>query len=177
MNKKESTKACTKQEARGSSKRQLSVRVISFGHKDGPPPQANMVFDVRFLKNPYWVLELRPLTGLDKAVKDYVLAQTLAKDLIDTVLNLLGSVIPRFEELEIEELSVAFGCTGGQHRSVAIAELVALQLTLMFPEYEIVTEHRELKQTKEQNLASTEELSNVQALESKANLCDLKEGP
>src|SRR5271170_6589757 len=102
--------------------RELAVTILSFGHKAGAPPVANMVFDVRFLKNPFWVPELRPLTGLDKPVREYVLSQEAARDFLDSLMQLLSQLLPKFEELEIYEFSIALGCTGGQHRSAALAE-------------------------------------------------------
>src|ERR1700679_1845228 len=77
------------------AKRQLTVKLVSFGYKAAPPPLANVVFDVRFLKNPYWVEELRPLTGLDKPVQDYVLEQPLAQDFLESILTLLAKVLPQ----------------------------------------------------------------------------------
>ena len=118
---------------------------MSFGYKEGPPPLANMVFDVRFLKNPFWVPELRPLSGLDQPVQDYVLKQQLAIDFIDSLTVLLNSVLPRFAELELSEFSIAFGCTGGQHRSVAVVEALAEKLAAAFPHMHVVRLHRQLK--------------------------------
>ena len=144
---------------------QAEVKIISFGYKEGPPPLSNMVFDVRFLKNPYWVLELRALTGLDEEVKDFVLAQPLALEFLDSVLVLLGSILPRFEELEIKEFTLAFGCTGGQHRSTALAELLASKLTQMFPDHKICCEHRELKAKMGESLAVPKQYKNKESLE------------
>lgn len=124
--------------------RALEVTVTSFGHKAAPPPVANMVFDVRFLKNPFWVPELRPLTGLDKPVRDYVLSQEAASEFLDSLMQLLGSLLPRFYELEIYEFSIALGCTGGQHRSAALVEELAERLAERFPDYKIRRRHREL---------------------------------
>lgn len=123
----------------------LTLTVMSFGYKEAAPPLANMVFDVRFLKNPYWVPELRPLTGLDGAVAEYVLTQQLAVDFLDSVCALLSNVLPRFKELEIAEFTVAMGCTGGQHRSTAIAEALAKRIAEVFSDVTVVTQHRELE--------------------------------
>jgi RNase adapter protein RapZ len=130
--------------ARDGEQRKLTLNVISFGYKEAAPPLANMVFDVRFLKNPYWVPELRPLTGLDEPVAEYVLNQQLAVDFLESVCGLLSNILPRFEELEIDEFSVALGCTGGQHRSTSIAEALARRIAESFPDVNVVTQHREL---------------------------------
>ena len=128
----------------GASTRRLEVTVMSFGYKESAPPLANMVFDVRFLKNPYWIPELRPLTGLDQPVRDYVLKQELAVQFLDSLTALLAGVLPRFVEFEIFDFAVALGCTGGQHRSTALAAALSGRLAAMFPAYSIVTRHREL---------------------------------
>ena len=103
-----------------------------------------MVFEVRFLPNPYWVDELRPLTGLDARVQNYVLEQPLAKDFLESLTELLNKVLPRVAKLKLKEFTVALGCTGGQHRSATIAEALAEILAKNFPHYAIVTVHREL---------------------------------
>lgn len=126
------------------SSHDFEVTVMSFGYKSGAPPQANVVFDVRFLKNPYWVDELRPLTGLDARVQNYVLEQPLAKDFLESLTELLNKVLPRVAKLKLKEFTVALGCTGGQHRSATIAEALAEILAKNFPHYAIVTVHREL---------------------------------
>jgi len=122
----------------------LEITVVSFGYKEGPPPVAGMVFDVRFLKNPYWVEELRPMTGLDKPVSDFVLEQVLAADFLDSLLDLFKRTLPQFSQLDVAELTVAFGCTGGQHRSVALTEALAARLKEAFPQYTVKSAHREL---------------------------------
>lgn len=122
----------------------VSVKIISFGYKEGPPPEAGAVFDMRFLKNPYWVEELRPLTGLHKAVQDYVMNQPAASEFLDSLLLMLQKLIPRLAELEVSDFSIAFGCTGGQHRSTTIAELLAQRLKSIYPQLEIELNHREL---------------------------------
>ena len=129
---------------RAARSKRLSVTILSFGYKTGSPPVANVVFDVRFLKNPYWVPELRPLTGLDLAVRDYVLGQEAAAEFLDSLLKLLSGLLPRFMELDILEFSIALGCTGGQHRSVALVEELADKLRDIFPSYDIESGHREL---------------------------------
>lgn len=126
----------------------LAVKVISFGYKEGQPPVANMVFDVRFLKNPYWVPELRPLNGLDKPVSDYVLGQPLAESFLSGLHDLVKCTWKQLQELEIKEFTVAFGCTGGQHRSVALAEAFAKRLQRELPDGQFTCLHREMSAAK-----------------------------
>lgn len=122
----------------------LEVTVTSFGFKQGPPPPAHMVFDVRFLQNPYWEESLRPLTGLDKPVSDYVLRQALAQDFLNSLTSMLCTVLPRFADGKWREFTVALGCTGGQHRSTAMVEALAARLKQALPQYKVTTQHREL---------------------------------
>ncbi len=122
----------------------LEVTVMSFGYKRGDAPSANAVFDVRFLKNPYWVEELRPLTGLDKPVQDYVLKQEPAQDFLVSILELCFKIIPQFTDAKVKHFTIAFGCTGGQHRSATIAESVAQSLASGIPEAYVRVVHREL---------------------------------
>lgn len=100
----------------------LTVSVVSFGFKHGLPLDADLVLDVRFLPNPHWVPELRPLTGLDAAVRDHVLGQPLAKDFLTSVDGLLGLLLPAYLAEGKAYLTIGVGCTGGRHRSVAIAD-------------------------------------------------------
>jgi UPF0042 nucleotide-binding protein len=128
----------------GADTDRLEVTVMSFGYKRGDAPSANAVFDVRFLKNPYWVEHLRPLTGLDKAVQDYVLEQEAAKDFLPSILDLCFKVIPQFTDAKVRHFTIAFGCTGGQHRSATIAENLAASLARGLPEAHVRVVHREL---------------------------------
>ncbi len=127
----------------------LQIIITSFGYKQGPPPLANIVFDVRFLKNPYWVEELRPLTGLDDPVQQYVLEQELAQDFLETLKILLAKVLPKMAELKVGKFVIAFGCTGGQHRSATLVEKLADELAEAYPTYNIVKQHRELDKSPE----------------------------
>jgi UPF0042 nucleotide-binding protein len=102
----------------------LQTRVVSFGFKNGIPLDVDLVFDCRFLPNPYWVDELRPLSGRDAAVRDYVLGKPEAQRFMAALGELLEVVMPAYAEEGKSYLTIAFGCTGGQHRSVAIAEAV-----------------------------------------------------
>lgn len=100
----------------------LEVSLLSFGFKFGLPSDADLVLDVRFLPNPYFVSELREQTGLEQAVSDYVFSHEEAHDLLTNYRELLTFLIPRYEKEGKKYLTVAIGCTGGRHRSVAIAE-------------------------------------------------------
>ena len=106
----------------------MQTTLLSFGYKNGLPLDADLVFDCRFLPNPYWVDELRPLTGLDAPVRDYVLGQEAARQFLDNLLPLLEQLLPAFAAEGKAYLTIALGCTGGRHRSVAIADEVATRL-------------------------------------------------
>ncbi len=105
------------------------VRVVSFGFKYGAPRDADLLFDVRFLPNPYFVEELKPHSGLDRAVADYVLETEDAKGLLNHILPLLTYCLPRYQEEGKSYVTIAVGCTGGRHRSVALSTRIALELT------------------------------------------------
>ena len=111
--------------ARGAVEGRMDVRVTSFGFKHGIPMEADLVFDVRFLPNPYYVSDLRPLTGLDQGVRDYVFAGGQADEFMERLWGLVGWLLPRYEEEGKTALVVSIGCTGGHHRSVAIAHTLA----------------------------------------------------
>lgn len=117
---------------------------MSFGYKLGKPPTVNALFDVRFLKNPYWVEHLRPLTGRDQPVQEYVMNQPAAREFLESLIDLLGRLIPQLQESNMSEFSIAFGCTGGQHRSATMVELLAKGLQERFPTLSIERCHREL---------------------------------
>jgi UPF0042 nucleotide-binding protein len=106
----------------------MATRFLSFGFKYGVPVDADLVFDVRFLENPYFVKELRALSGLDAPVRDHVLGSDEAKQLVAHLRGLLAFSMPRYEREGKSYLTVAFGCTGGRHRSVALAEALAAEL-------------------------------------------------
>ena len=108
--------------------RSLRLTLVSFGFKYGLPPDADFVLDARFLPNPYWVAELRAHTGQEPSVSKYVLSQPGAEEFLDAYVNLLRSTVPGFEREGKRYLTVAVGCTGGKHRSVAIAEELARRL-------------------------------------------------
>jgi UPF0042 nucleotide-binding protein len=112
----------------GEDARRLRVTVLSFGFKYGLPQDADFVLDARFLPNPYWVPELREHNGQEEAVSSYVLGQPGAAEFVATYANLVGATAPGFEREGKRYLTVAVGCTGGKHRSVAIAEELADRL-------------------------------------------------
>ena len=103
----------------------MSINVISFGFKYGIPIEADLVFDVRFLPNPYYVQELRPRTGLDDGVRDYVFSGGAAGEFLEKLQDLVGFLLPKYVEEGKTALVVAVGCTGGQHRSVAVTRALA----------------------------------------------------
>ena len=106
----------------------LRVSVVSFGYKYGLPVDADLVADCRFLPNPHWVPSLRPLSGCDAAVRDYVLSQPGAAEFLDAYLAVLEVSLAGFEREGRRYVTLAVGCTGGKHRSVAIAEQIAARL-------------------------------------------------
>ncbi len=108
--------------------RRLRVTVLSFGFKYGLPPDADFVLDARFLPNPYWVPELRDHTGLEPEVSRYVLGQRGAITFVETLARLINATAAGFEREGKRYVTVAVGCTGGKHRSVAIAEELARRL-------------------------------------------------
>ena len=106
----------------------MQTSVVSFGYKHGLPLDVDLVFDCRFLPNPHWVDELRPLTGLDEPVKAYVLDQPETKEFLAKLEELLELLLPAYDREGKAYLTVAVGCTGGRHRSVVIAEELATML-------------------------------------------------
>ncbi len=107
----------------------FSVNMVSFGFKHGIPIDADLVFDVRFLPNPHYVEHMRPLTGLNKEVSSYVFKWSETQKFNDKVLDLLQFMLPQYKKEGKSQLVVAIGCTGGQHRSVALAEHFAKKLS------------------------------------------------
>jgi UPF0042 nucleotide-binding protein len=112
---------------------QMQTSVVSFGYKHGVPLDADMVFDCRFLPNPHWQDDLRPLSGLDEPVREYVLSQPDTEKLLDRLDSLWELVLPGYKAEGKSYLTIAFGCTGGRHRSVAVAEEVARRLAGIGP--------------------------------------------
>ncbi len=124
------------------SSNMLSVLIESFGFKHGIPADADFVFDLRCLPNPYWQPELRPLTGLDKAVADFLDSHELFQRMYEDILAFLARWIPRYVSFDRSYLTVAIGCTGGQHRSVHMTEKLAEALRESHDP--VLTRHSEL---------------------------------
>src|SRR4051812_25529092 len=103
----------------------LAIQLISFGFKYGVPLEADLVFDVRFMQNPYYIDELRQLSGLTEAVRDYVLGQPVARQFLDYLHEFLSFALPAYVGEGKTRLTIALGCTGGYHRSIALAEELA----------------------------------------------------
>ncbi|MEA5019484.1 MAG: RNase adapter RapZ [Gordonibacter sp.] len=146
--------------APGQEKSGLSVTVYSFGFKHGAPLDADLVMDVRFLPNPYYDPQLRPLTGLDKRVRDYVLYRPETEEFEKRWRSLLDCVMPGYVAEGKQQLAIAIGCTGGQHRSVALAESTGDYLKAKG--YRVSLAHRDLALA-EGAAASTPAASAVQA--------------
>jgi UPF0042 nucleotide-binding protein len=106
----------------------LTTRIVSFGFKYGLPQDADLVFDLRFLPNPYFVSSMRDRTGLDQDVYDYVVATVEGQDLLADLQRMLAKLLPRYAAEGKAYLTIAIGCTGGRHRSVAMAEALAKTL-------------------------------------------------
>jgi len=120
----------------------MSVLIESFGFKNGIPADADFVFDLRCLPNPYWTVELRGLTGRDKEITEFLEAQPVVVAMYDDILAFLKRWIPEYNDVHRGYLTVAIGCTGGQHRSVYIAEALAERLLAVHGS--IQTRHHEL---------------------------------
>ena len=108
----------------------LQTTVVSFGYKHGLPLDVDLVFDCRFLPNPHWVEELRPLAGTDSEVRDFVLGQPDAPEFLDELDRLLALLLPAYRREGKAYLSIGVGCTGGRHRSVVMAQEIAHRLAL-----------------------------------------------
>jgi UPF0042 nucleotide-binding protein len=133
----------TKQFQRESKSRKLTISLITFGYKFGVPYDIDLLFDVRFLKNPFFVPELKSLPGNDPRVRAYVLGDPHAIALIQRLEDLLKFLIPQFEQEQRSYLTIAIGCTGGRHRSVAIAG--RLQESFAALGYNVSLKHRDLE--------------------------------
>ncbi len=120
----------------------MQTKIVSFGYKHGLPIDVDIVFDCRFLPNPHWVEELRPLTGVDAPVREYVLGQPLTAAFLERMERMLALVMPAYVQEGKSYLTIAFGCTGGQHRSVAIAEEIGALLERSG--HEPTVQHRDL---------------------------------
>jgi len=123
----------------------FTVNFISFGFKHGMPIDADVVFDVRFLPNPFYIAELKPKTGLQKEVSDYVLKWGETKILIEKLTDLFKFLIPQYKNEGKSQVVIAFGCTGGQHRSVTLAESFGARFE---EDYRTLITHRDIEKRK-----------------------------
>ena len=122
----------------------LFVTVMSFGYKYGIPQDADLVFDVRFLPNPYYVQELRPLTGNDKPIQDYVTDNDIAREFLEKLSDMISFLIPRYIEEGKTQLVIGIGCTGGKHRSVTVANEIYQGLLGKEDGFGLRIEHRDI---------------------------------
>lgn len=130
------------------SRPEFTVNIMSFGFKHGLPIDADTVFDVRFLPNPYYIEDMRPKTGLEEEVSSYVLKWNETTKFLEKVTDLLTFVLPHYKREGKAQLVIAIGCTGGQHRSVTIAEYLANHFK---GQYHTTVSHRDIKLRKGQN--------------------------
>ncbi|MBQ7305365.1 MAG: RNase adapter RapZ, partial [Clostridia bacterium] len=121
----------------------LRIEVMSFGFKRGLPRQADLVYDVRFLPNPFYIEGLGHQTGLDEDVRHFVMDHPVTEEFMQKITDLLGFLLPHYQEEGKHRLMIGIGCTGGQHRSVAIAEAIAQSLREL--KYEVTATHRDLE--------------------------------
>ena len=125
-----------------AEKEGMTVSVTSFGFKHGLPMEADLVFDVRFMPNPYYIQELREKTGLDRAVSDYVFSFQQTHDYMAKLRDLLAFTLPLYAEEGKTELVIAIGCTGGHHRSVAVTHALAADIRDLG--YRVRENHRDM---------------------------------
>jgi len=124
-------------------KTQLLVHIVSFGFKFGLPLDSDLLFDVRFMPNPYWVQELRDYTGLHASVIDYVMKWPVSRMFLNKLMELMDFLLPNYKLEGKNQLVIAIGCTGGRHRSVTVAEKLADELRLLG--YVVDVTHRDIK--------------------------------
>ena len=127
----------------GKSYKNLYVSIVSFGFKYGIPSDADLVFDVRFLPNPYYDVNLRPFTGLDENIRNFVMSSAESGIFLDKLEDMLRFLIPNYVKEGKNQLVVAIGCTGGRHRSVTLAQGIYERLKKE-PDYGIRIEHRDM---------------------------------
>src|SRR3954465_14946502 len=113
---------------RDAQENQLALTILTFGFKNGPPSDADLTLDVRFLPNPHYVDDLRPLTGLEEPVREYVESGTQAGEFYGRLMPLLDFLLPAYVAEGKQHLTIAIGCTGGRHRSVTVADRIAREL-------------------------------------------------
>lgn len=127
----------------GGKEGEMTIECLSFGFKNGLPREADLVFDVRCLPNPYYVAELKHLTGLDERVRDYVMQFPSSRGMFERITDFLDFSLPFYEKEGKSHLVIAFGCTGGHHRSVTFAQMCADHLKKM--RENVATVHRDLE--------------------------------
>jgi RNase adapter protein RapZ len=127
------------------SQQVFSINVLSFGFKHGIPIDADLVFDVRFLPNPHYVESMRPLTGKNEEVSSYVFKWTESRKFMEKLIDMLTFMVPQYKREGKSQLVIAIGCTGGQHRSVAITEAIAKHFA---GDYRTYVKHRDIEKRK-----------------------------
>lgn len=120
----------------------FAINIKSFGFKRGLLQEADLIFDMRFIPNPYYVASLKKLTGNNKKVSSYVFRQPISNQFLDSLLKMLDEIIPAYRKEGKYHLNIAFGCTGGQHRSVAMADRVSEEMKAKG--YRVTLEHRDI---------------------------------
>ena len=125
----------------GEEGERFQIAVVSFGFKHGIPSDSDLVFDVRFLPNPYYVEELRNKTGDDQEVRDYVMDSEISHQFYDKLLDMINFLVPQYIKEGKHHLVLSIGCTGGRHRSVTICNLISDEL--MKQDYRVVKKHRD----------------------------------
>jgi UPF0042 nucleotide-binding protein len=118
------------------------VTIVTFGYKYGIPYELDLLFDLRFLPNPHFVRELKPFTGEDPRVGDYVLGKPGSEEFLARLVDFLGYLLPRYRSEGKSYLTIGFGCTGGRHRSVAVAREIADRLRKLG--YDVNLKHRDI---------------------------------
>ena len=124
--------------------KQMSITVLSFGFKYGIPVDSDLVFDVRFIPNPFYIPELKPFSGLNEPVRDYVMKQEETQTFLTKITDMLQFLIPNYQKEGKRQLIISIGCTGGRHRSVAIAKEIYDRLNEK--DYNVYIEHRDIKE-------------------------------
>ena len=124
--------------------KQMAITILSFGFKYGIPVDSDLVFDVRFIPNPFYIPELKPFSGNDEPVKNYVMEQTETQTFLQKANDMFEFLIPNYQKEGKRQLIISIGCTGGRHRSVAIAN--SIYETLRANNYDVYIEHRDIKE-------------------------------
>ena len=124
--------------------KQMAITILSFGFKYGIPVDSDLVFDVRFIPNPFYIPELKPFSGNDEPVKNYVMEQTETQTFLEKANDMFEFLIPNYQKEGKRQLIISIGCTGGRHRSVAIANSICE--TLRANNHDVYIEHRDIKE-------------------------------